>query len=165
MKRRVCSPVTRHMKMSSLQHHKNKIHVMCSLGPILQRNSMLKSMLVDKNFPTWLLIGWQHSCQSIRNQVRKSLLACMDFIIDFFNSNNCPWPIIECLPCVLGGPQMKQHKYRCVRMMNLGYYPIIFTSFLHNAVLGHFLRFIVVRQVLVAKLTIAEEPKQGDLWK
>ena len=41
--------------------------------------SMLKSMLVDKDFQTWHLIGWQHSWQPIRSHVRKPLLTNMDF--------------------------------------------------------------------------------------
>ena len=44
---------------------------------------MLKSMLVNKDFQTWLLIGWQHICQPIRSQVKKSLLNNMDFNMDF----------------------------------------------------------------------------------
>ena len=32
-------------------------------------------MLINKNFQTWLLIGWQHSHQPIRCHVRKSLLT------------------------------------------------------------------------------------------
>ena len=34
---------------------------------------MLKSLLVlaDWHYPTWLLIGWQHCCQPIRDHVRK----------------------------------------------------------------------------------------------
>ena len=37
--------------------------------------SILKSTLVNKDFQTWLLIGWQHSHQPIRSYVRKSLLT------------------------------------------------------------------------------------------
>ena len=43
---------------------------------------MLKSMLVDKDFLTWLPNGWQRCCQPIRRQIRKSLLTNMDFKID-----------------------------------------------------------------------------------
>ena len=35
-------------------------------------------MFVNTNFQTWLLIGWQQSCQAIRSHVRKSLLINMD---------------------------------------------------------------------------------------
>ena len=33
---------------------------------------MFTAMLVNQNFPSWLLIGWQHSCQPIRSHVCKS---------------------------------------------------------------------------------------------
>ena len=36
-------------------------------------------MFVIKDFLTWLLIGWQHSCQPIKNQVRKFLSTDKDF--------------------------------------------------------------------------------------
>ena len=45
--------------------------------------SMLKSMLVNKNFQTWHMIGWQHSHQPIKSHVRKSLLTNMEFNMDF----------------------------------------------------------------------------------
>ena len=49
-------------------------------GPFITKNiSMLKSILVNKDFQIYHLIGWQHSCQTIRSQVRKSLLTNMDF--------------------------------------------------------------------------------------
>ena len=52
--------------------------LMCNklnLRPGLLRNvACFKSMLVNKNFQSWLLIGWQHSCQPIRSHVCKSLL-------------------------------------------------------------------------------------------
>ena len=44
---------------------------------------MLKSLLVNKDFHTWHLIGWQHSPQLIRSHVRKPLLTNMEFNIDF----------------------------------------------------------------------------------
>ena len=44
---------------------------------------MLKSMLFNKDFQTWHLIGWQHSRQPIRSHVRKSLLTNMEFNMDF----------------------------------------------------------------------------------
>ena len=44
---------------------------------------MLKSKLVEKDFQTWSLIGWQHSRQPIRSHVRISLLTNMDFKMDF----------------------------------------------------------------------------------
>ena len=40
-------------------------------------------LLVNKDFHTWLLIGWQHTCQSIRSHVRKCLSIKMDFNIAF----------------------------------------------------------------------------------
>ena len=40
---------------------------------------MLNSMLINKDFLTWLLIGWQLGCRPIRCQVWKSLLTNMDF--------------------------------------------------------------------------------------
>ena len=45
--------------------------------------SMLKSMLINKEFQTWHLIGWQQSRQPIRSHVRKPLLTYMEFNIDF----------------------------------------------------------------------------------
>ena len=54
--------------------------------------SMLKSMSVNKDFQTWHLIGWQHSCQPIRSHVRKSLLTNMEFNMDFsLLSKLQPW--------------------------------------------------------------------------
>ena len=41
--------------------------------------SMLKSMLVNKDFLTWLLIGWHLSSQSVKWQVWKSLVTNLDF--------------------------------------------------------------------------------------
>ena len=46
---------------------------------VTKQKSMLNSMLVNKDFLTWLLIGWQLCCQPIRCQVWKSLLTNMDF--------------------------------------------------------------------------------------
>ena len=45
--------------------------------------SILKSILVSKDFQTWHLIGWQHSRQPIRSHVRKCLLTNMEFNMDF----------------------------------------------------------------------------------
>ena len=45
--------------------------------------SMLKSILVNKDFQTWHPIGWQHSRQPIRSRDRKSLLTNMEFNMDF----------------------------------------------------------------------------------
>ena len=36
-------------------------------------------MLVNSDFQTWHLIGWQHSRQPIRSHVRKYLLTNMEF--------------------------------------------------------------------------------------
>ena len=41
--------------------------------------SMLKVMLINNNFQTWLLIGWQCNCQPIRSHVRKTLLTNKTF--------------------------------------------------------------------------------------
>ena len=46
---------------------------------VTKQKSMLNSMLVNKDFLTWLLIGWRLCCQPIRCQVWKSLLTIMDF--------------------------------------------------------------------------------------
>ena len=43
--------------------------------PISILNSILNSMLINKNFQTWFLIGCQHSRQSMRSHVRKSTLT------------------------------------------------------------------------------------------
>ena len=40
-------------------------------------------MLVNKNFQTWFLIGWQHSRQPIRGQIWTFLSVNMDFSMDF----------------------------------------------------------------------------------
>ena len=52
-------------------------------GPVLLKKFHVKSMLINKDFQTWHLIGWQHSRRSIRSQVRKSLLTNMEFNMDF----------------------------------------------------------------------------------
>ena len=56
---------------------------MAALGPGLLRIFHVKTMLVNKDFQTWHLIGWQHSRQPIRSHVRKSLLTNMEFNMDF----------------------------------------------------------------------------------
>ena len=48
-----------------------------------QEISILKSMLVNIDFQTSHLIGWQHCRQPIRSHVRKSLLTNMEFNMDF----------------------------------------------------------------------------------
>ena len=40
-------------------------------------------MLVNKDFQTWHLIGWQHSRQPIRSHVRTSLLTSIEWNMDF----------------------------------------------------------------------------------
>ena len=47
-------------------------------------------MLVNKDFQTWHLIGWQHSHQPIRSHVRKSLLTNME-LKRILLSNPQPW--------------------------------------------------------------------------
>ena len=47
---------------------------------------MLKSLLVNKDFQTWHLIGWQRSRQPIRSHVRKSLSTDMNFNMDFLSN-------------------------------------------------------------------------------
>ena len=44
---------------------------------------ILKSTLINTDFQTLHLIAWHHSCQQIRNLVRKSLLTNMEFNMDF----------------------------------------------------------------------------------
>ena len=44
----------------------------------------VKSMLVNKDFQTWLLIGWQLCCQPIRCQAWKSALTNMDFNMEIY---------------------------------------------------------------------------------
>ena len=46
--------------------------------------SMLNSMLANKDFLTWLLIGWRLCCQPIRCQVWISLPINMEFDINIF---------------------------------------------------------------------------------
>ena len=48
---------------------------------------MLNSILVHKDFLTWLLIGWQLCCQTIRCQVWKSLLLTWIWTWEFLNSS------------------------------------------------------------------------------
>ena len=43
------------------------------------KNYHIRSILVNKNFQTWLLIGWQQATK-IRNYVNKFLLTNMDFV-------------------------------------------------------------------------------------
>ena len=59
------------------------------LGSGSLRISMIKDMLVNKNFPTWHMIGFQHSHQPIRSDVRKSLLSNMEFNMDFPPVQSC----------------------------------------------------------------------------
>ena len=47
--------------------------------PGLLRDSVLKSMLINKDSQSWHLIGWQHSRQPIKGHDRKLLLTYMDF--------------------------------------------------------------------------------------
>ena len=56
----------------------------------IAKMSMLKSISVDKNFQTWLLIGWKHSGQPVRSYVRKYVLTTMDINIDF---SSYSWPL------------------------------------------------------------------------
>ena len=48
--------------------------------------SMLKSMLANKDFLTWLLIGWHLSSQSVKWQVWKSLATNLDFNMGIFSN-------------------------------------------------------------------------------
>ena len=38
-------------------------------------------MLIDMHIQTWLLIGWEHSWQSISSHVKKASLIKMDFVL------------------------------------------------------------------------------------
>ena len=67
------------------------------LGPRLLKIFMLKSMLINKNFQTWLLIGWQHSRQPIRSHVRKFVLNNMDFNMDFIQYYSTGVQIVLCV--------------------------------------------------------------------
>ena len=57
---------------------------------------MLNSMLVNKDFLTWHLIGWRQCCQPIRCQVWKSLLTNMDLTWKFLSN---PGPRSNFAPC------------------------------------------------------------------
>ena len=59
------------------------MHICPTRGPDHSAISMLKSMLFSKSFLTGFLTNLQHSCQPIRNHVRKSLLTNMVFDMDF----------------------------------------------------------------------------------
>ena len=45
------------------------------ISSITKKIAISKSILIYKNFQTWSMIGWQHSCQPIRSQVWKFLLT------------------------------------------------------------------------------------------
>ena len=64
-----------------IQYHKGAGSVMRQAG-VYWVNSMLNSMLVNKDFLTLPLIGWQLCCQPIRCQVWKSLLTNMEFSME-----------------------------------------------------------------------------------
>ena len=53
--------------------------------------SILKSMLINKDFLTWLLIGWRLCCQPIRCQAWKSVFTNMDFHIPRSLNELCNW--------------------------------------------------------------------------
>ena len=64
---------------------------------------MLNSKLVNKDFLTWLLIGWWLCCPPIRCQVWKSLLTNMDFSILVTQTPGIlvNLPSLTCVPCSL----------------------------------------------------------------
>ena len=62
--------------MTSFVVARHKGRSPCVKGVLVK--SMLNSMLVNKDFPTWRLIGWRLCCQVIRCQVWTSLLANMN---------------------------------------------------------------------------------------
>ena len=78
-------------------------------GPGLLRNSMPKSLLVNMNFQTWLLIGWLYSCQPVRSHVKKSsgIVLCMhpandrwsyivtSSLIGWVHTQNDPWILVN----------------------------------------------------------------------
>ena len=68
-----------HQAQQSVKHLHVWLNVLHSPASGLRKKSMLKSMLVNKNFLTWLLIGWRLCFQPIRRQVRKFLLTTMAF--------------------------------------------------------------------------------------
>ena len=51
------------------------------------KKSMSKSMITEKLFHTWLLIDWRHSSPVIRSHIRISLLANVEFNMEFSLSN------------------------------------------------------------------------------
>ena len=52
---------------------------------ITKKNPCLKSLLVNKDFLTWLLIGWQLCCQPIKSFVWKFLINNTNFWHEFFS--------------------------------------------------------------------------------
>ena len=50
---------------------------------------LLKSILVNTDFQTWFLIGWQHSHQPIRTHIRKSLLTNRAFYLEILPELAC----------------------------------------------------------------------------
>ena len=77
---------------SDQQKHMGIFNSQSKLGP------MLKSILINKHFQTWHLIGWQHRRQQIRSYVRKSLLTNIAFNMDF-TCNLQPLKIILSYQC------------------------------------------------------------------
>ena len=95
-------------------------------------------MLINKNFPTWILIGWHHSCQAIRGHKTKIQFGFDRYIIGevypgydlqmfTFCKNStifsiqafwkiCPqviyrrhhWPCVKRNPLVIGGIQSRR---------------------------------------------------------
>ena len=55
-------------------------------GPGCSEIDITKYMAVNKVFQAWQLIGWQHSRQPIRSQVRNSMLTKMDFNMNFLGN-------------------------------------------------------------------------------
>ena len=51
-------------------------------GALVTKTYCVKSLLVSKDFQTWL-IGWQHNHQPFRSHIRKFLLTNMEFNMDF----------------------------------------------------------------------------------
>ena len=66
-----------------VKHHADLVIIRETWACIsLKKLPKLTPILLARNFQTWLVIGWQHSCQPIKSHVRKSLLIYMDLNMD-----------------------------------------------------------------------------------
>ena len=73
-------------KMNFLHRLGDDFMICYDPSPGLLGNNKLEPMLCNRNFQTWLLNGWQHNCQPIRNHVKIFLLNKMGNFFSFSES-------------------------------------------------------------------------------